>query len=80
MEQTFPITHQCVSTNLHFAKALFTSSSPDTGSTSGWKTGRSKTKRCVRKNQFIMTISILMPQLLGEGQSNVPNINYLVLY
>lgn len=37
---------------LHFANALFTSSSPDKGSTSGWKTGRSKTKRCIGKRNW----------------------------
>lgn len=65
MEETFQIIHQFVSTNLHLANALFTSSSPDTGSTSGWKTGRSKTKRCVRKKKRIITILILMQTPLG---------------
>lgn len=68
MEQTLQIIHQFVSTNLHFANALFTSSSPDKGSTKGWKTGRSKTKRCIRKKKIIMTTSILMPTPLGDGQ------------
>lgn len=65
----FQIIHQYVTTNLHFANALFTSSSPDKGSTSGWKTGRSKTKRCIRKQKFVMTTSILMLKPLGEGHS-----------
>lgn len=45
----FPFIHQYATTNLHFANALFTSSSPDKGSTNGWKTGASKTKRCIRR-------------------------------
>lgn len=42
-------------TNLHFANALFTSSSPEVGSTSGWKTGMSNTRRWIRTETHLCT-------------------------
>lgn len=34
----------------------------------------------VLEKKFIMTTSIIMPTPVGEGQSNVPNTNLLLLY
>lgn len=45
-------------TNLHFANALFTSSSPEVGSTSGWKTGISNTKRYSERRTLPLTEAV----------------------